>query len=77
MVKSLSNISLTDFRKFLEFKELNLIRNSGGHEVWSHRNLLRPVILQSHIDLVPEFIVRNSLRTIGSSRSELESFLNR
>jgi hypothetical protein len=76
MVKSLSNIPLNDFRRFLEYKGLNLIRTSGGHEVWSSRDLLRPVVIQAHISPVPEFIVRNILRTIGCDRKELESFLD-
>ena len=77
MTKSLGNISLHDFIRFLEYKELNNIRTSGGHEVWSRKDLLRPVIIQSHIDPVPEFIIRNGLRTIGSNRDEFETFLNR
>ena len=77
MTKSLGNISLHDFIRFLEYKELNHIRTSGGHEVWSRKDLLRPVIIQSHIDPVPEFIIRNGLRTIGSNRDEFETFLNR
>lgn len=65
MPLSLSNITLKDFRNFLEFKGLKIIRSTGGHEVWSCKTLFRPIILQSHIDPVPEFIVRNNLRTPG------------
>lgn len=75
MVKSLANIPLNDFRRFLEFKDLHLIRTSGGHEVWSRKDLLRPVIIQSHVSPVPEFIIRNALRTLETDRKELETFL--
>lgn len=76
MPQHLKNISLKDFRKFLEFKGLKLIRTTGGHEVWSGKDLLRPIILQTHIDPVPEFIIRNNLRTLGSDKNELLGFLN-
>ena len=77
MPQTLKNIPLKDFRRFLEYKELNLIRTTGGHEVWSCKKLLRPIILQTHIDPVPEFIIRNNLRTLNSDKKELLSFLNK
>ena len=49
MTGSIKNISLETFRGFLKHNGLNLIRSSGGHEVWAGKNLTRPVILQSHI----------------------------
>jgi predicted RNA binding protein YcfA (HicA-like mRNA interferase family) len=76
MPQSLKNISLKDFRKFLEYKGLKVIRTTGGHEVWSGKDLLRPVILQTHVDPVPEFIIRNNLHTLGSDKNELLGFLN-
>jgi len=75
MPQHLKNISLKNFRKFLEYKGLRIIRTTGGHEVWSGKDLLRPVILQTHIDPVPEFIIRNNLRTIGADKNELLRFL--
>jgi hypothetical protein len=65
MSQSLKNIPLRLFRDYLTFKGLKQIRTKGGHEVWSCKNLGRPIVLQSHIDPIPEFIVRNSLRTMG------------
>ncbi|NQU52426.1 MAG: type II toxin-antitoxin system HicA family toxin [Bacteroidetes bacterium] len=76
MTQSLKNIPLKDFRNFLEFKGLKCIRTKGGHEMWSCTSLLRPITLQSHISPIPEFIIRNNLRTLGSNRSELLDFLN-
>ncbi len=75
MSKGLKNIPLKDFRKFLEYKGLKCIRTSGGHEVWSRKDLLRPIILQSHVNPIPEFIIRNNLRTLESDRNELSEFL--
>jgi hypothetical protein len=76
MRRSLKNISLKDFRKFLKYKGLKVIRTTGGHEVWSGKDLLRPIILQTHIDPVPEFIIRNNLRTLGSNKNELLEFFD-
>lgn len=74
---SLGNIKLSDFRRFLEFQGLKLIRTKGGHEVWSRTDLLRPIILQSHIEPVPEFIVKNNLRTLGIKSDDLVKFLKK
>lgn len=71
----LSNISLRSFRDFLASNGLSLVRISSGHEIWSKPGLLRPVIIQTHIDPVPEFIVLNSLRTMGLKRRDIEEFL--
>jgi hypothetical protein len=71
----LSNISLKLFRLFLAHKGLRKIRNSGGHEIWSRVDLKRPVILQTHVDPIPEFIIKNNLRTIDSDRKELLAFV--
>lgn len=71
----LSNISLRIFRAFLESQGLKCIRTKGGHEVWARADLGRPVILQTHIDPVPEFIVRNNLKTIGATVKELITYI--
>ncbi|MBI1781428.1 MAG: type II toxin-antitoxin system HicA family toxin [Sphingobacteriales bacterium] len=54
---------------------LNYIRTSGGHEIWSAKGLTSPVVLQTHIDPVPEFIIKNNLRTIGKTEEDLLTFL--
>lgn len=76
MPQTLKNIPLKDFRRFLKHKGLKIIRTTGGHEVWSCKKLLRPVILQAHIDPVLEFIIRNNLRTLNSTKSEFLNFLS-
>ena len=64
------------FRAFLLSKGLSLLRVSGGHEVWGKSGLLRPVILQTHVDPIPEFIILNCLRTMGETRKAFEEYLN-
>ena len=76
--KKLSNIPVKDFRKFLEKQGLNLIKSTkgkGGHEKWSRADLDRPIIIQTHVDPVPEFIVKQVIRQLGMDRNTfLEEF---
>jgi hypothetical protein len=75
-LNNLKNIPLYLFRKFLLYKGLNLIKTEGGHEKWSAKALLRPVIIQTHIDPIPEFIIRNNLKTIRSNAKEFLDWAN-
>lgn len=68
--RSLSNISISDFRRFLEKAGCKSESIKGGHEKWTKPGLLRPVIIQTHIDPVPEFIVKNTLRNLGLSKDD-------
>ena len=71
----LHNVSLKIFREFLKDKGLQRIRQRGGHEIWSRSDLGRPIVLQSHIDPIPEFIVKNNLKTIGATIAELLEYI--
>ena len=73
----LKNIPLKTFRNYLIYCGLNHIRTKGGHEIWSAKELTRPVVLQTHIDPVPEFIIKNNLRTISKSEEHLLKFLKK
>lgn len=64
----LSNVSLAQFRQFLFDMGCTRVSTEGGHEKWKKDGCLRSVILQTHIDPVPEFIVKNNLRTLGLTR---------
>ena len=67
-IKKLSNIPLKDFRKFLKSEGLNIIKNTkgrGGHEKWSRLGMDRPITIQTHVDPVPEFIVKQVLRHLS------------
>jgi len=71
MTKYLRNIPLKTFRQYLEWKGLKKIRDKGGH------SLNRPITLQSHIDPVPEFIVKQALRTLNVDRLDFLEYLKR
>jgi hypothetical protein len=67
----LSNIPIVKFRKFLESQGLKVIkgtRGRGGHEKWSKSGMDRPITIQTHIDPVPEFIVKQVLRHLQMDR---------
>lgn len=71
----LKNISLKTFRTFLKDKGLKKIRTSGGHEIWSGKDFQRPITLQSHIDPIPEFILKNSLKNMGMTKEDFIEWL--
>jgi predicted RNA binding protein YcfA (HicA-like mRNA interferase family) len=75
MTHSLKNIGLKNFQKFLLHQGLTHIRSKGSHEIWSRKDLTRPVIIQSNIDPVPKFIIKNCLRTLGLTNEDLSNFL--
>lgn len=75
-MKSLSNVSLREFRAVLLLLGLKKVRTKGGHEAWMRAGMSRPVIFQTHKDPVPEFVLRNNLRSLGMSKSDFLSLLD-
>lgn len=75
----LSNISIAEFKEFLVDQGCTQVDNGNdGHEKWTKDGCLRPVIFQTHVDPIPEFIVKNNLRNIDMTRKEFaEWYLNR
>lgn len=59
----------------MKWKGLSLSRIKGGHEIWSSNTLSRPIVIQSHIDPVPEFIVLQIFRNLGVDRDDFKKFL--
>lgn len=66
----LSNIPLRKFRAFLFEVGCNRTDTNGGHEKWEKAGLARPIILQTHIDPIPEHIVKATLFDLCISRKE-------
>ena len=73
--RKLSNISLAGYRDFLSKVGCKYIRTTDGHEVWTKKELTRPIIFQTHIEPVPEFIIRNALRALEISKSQFWEIL--
>ena len=77
MTQKLSNISVSEFRRFLELIGCKYIKTEGGHEKWSRKDLRRPVIFQTHINPVPERIIKSNLRTLEMSRTEFLKYIEK
>lgn len=66
----LSNVSLADYRLFLQKAGCSPTSIKGGHEKWAKQGLLRPIIVQTHVDPVPEFVIKNALRILGLTKAD-------
>lgn len=66
----LSNIPLSDYRRFLQSQGCKCVRISGGHEHWSRPDLPRALTLQTHISPVPERIVKQHLSYLKLDREK-------
>lgn len=75
-MNNLRNVPLKLFRDFLLYKGLKIIRTNGGHEIWGGQVLKRPIIIQTHINPVPEFIIKNNLRNMGLNVKDFLEFVN-
>ena len=73
--RKLSNISLKDFRSFLEKAGCKYNRSKGGHEIWSRKGLTRPIVVQTHEKPIPEFIVKNALRILDLTAKDFFNIL--
>jgi predicted RNA binding protein YcfA (HicA-like mRNA interferase family) len=71
----LRKVSLADYELFLKKVGCQHIRTTGGHSVYSRKDLLRPIVVQTHVDPVPEFIIKNALRVLGISKKDFFEIL--
>lgn len=71
-----SNLPLSTVRKILIHEGCKLIRNDKGHEKYTKATLLRPIVIQNHIDPVPEFIFKQIMRTLGLNNRDMERILS-
>ena len=60
----LKNLTLRDCRKFLVKVGCQTKRTTGGHEHWTRVDLLRPITIQTHIDPVPERIMKQIINAL-------------
>lgn len=73
-MKKLSNITIDEFKAFLKAQGLKMERINGGHEMWSKEGMPRPIVFQTHIEPLPEFVIKNNLVALGVSRKEFLEF---
>lgn len=74
-MKKLSNITVKEFRDILFCLGLQPLRTAGGHEIWTKPGLRRTIVFQTHVEPIPEFIVRNIIRELGMTRQEFMEIL--
>jgi len=74
-MKKLSNITVKEFRDILFRLGLQPLRTAGGHEIWTKPGLRRTIVFQTHVEPIPEFIVRNIIRELGMTRQEFMEIL--
>ena len=74
-MRNLSNVTIVEFRAIMLLLGLTKVRTNGGHEAWMKAGMTRPAIVQTHVDPVPEYVLRNNLRVIGISRDEFLALL--
>ena len=73
--KHLRNVPLKLFRNFLEEKGCTCNRTNGGHEHWSRSDLKRPITIQTHVDPIPEFIIKNALSQLGLTKKDFTDWI--
>lgn len=70
MNRPLRNVSLRDYQTFLHKVGCRVTRTKGGHEHWTRADLPRPITVQPLVNPVPEFIIKNALRTLGMTKED-------
>ncbi len=74
-MRNLSNVSLREMRALLTLLGLKVIRTKGGHEAWRKAGMARSVIIQTHVEPVPEFVVKNAIRNLCMTRKDFIALL--
>jgi hypothetical protein len=74
--RKISNLSLRQYRNFLQSIGCKYVSTSGGHEKWTKEGISRPIIIQTHINPIPERIIRSNLKTLGIDRKEFEQLIS-
>ena len=72
----INNIKISVLRKYLKLKGAKKIRTKGGHEIWSHKELDRPITFQTHIDPVPGFIISQITDYFGDTKESFHKIIN-
>ena len=50
-------------------------RTTGGHEHWTRADLFRPITIQTHIDPVPERIMKQIIKALDIDKDEFQDLL--
>lgn len=72
----LKNVPLSIFQKFLTKQGCKNVRTTGGHQHWSRADLLRPITIQTHIDPIPERILKQALAALDIDKESFKGLLD-
>lgn len=73
--KHLRNVPLKLFKDFLKDNGCACTRTNGGHEHWTRGDLNRPITIQTHVDPIPEFIIKNALIQLGLTKRDFTDWI--
>jgi hypothetical protein len=73
--KHLRNVPLKLFKQFLKEMGCTCTRTNGGHEHWTRDDLNRPITIQTHVDPIPKFIIKNALMQLGLSKKDFTDWI--
>jgi len=73
--KHLRNVPLKLFKDFLKEQGCSCTRTNGGHEHWSRSYLNRPITIHTHVDPIPEFIIKNALTQLGLTKKDFTDWI--
>lgn len=74
-IRTLKNISISQYESFLELAQCKYLRTKGGHFIYSRVDCWRPIVFQTHIDPIPERIINSNNKTLGYTRKEFFEIL--
>lgn len=75
----MQKIKPTDWRtqvKIFEKYGCVFVRQKGDHLIFHHRNAKRAVVIPKY-DEIPVTVIRNNMKTVGMSREEYFSIIER
>ncbi len=67
------SIKTKDWKIFLKSKGLKHIRTNSSHEVWSKKDLKRPIIFPNTKKDLKDSLIRSNLRTLNLSYEDFEN----
>jgi predicted RNA binding protein YcfA (HicA-like mRNA interferase family) len=73
--QKLTNISIKDYLRFLKNAGCIYSHTNGGHQIWKKEGLTRPIVVQTHVNPVPKFIIENALRSLGLTKKDFFDYL--
>ncbi len=77
MEKHLYPVKVKTFRKFLKALGLNYNRTKGDHEIWSRKDLARPITFPIKNKEITPFIIKTNLNTLNIEVNQFIEYLEK